>query len=299
MSRNCSDSECLSQNQGPKTRRVVRKGFYFRRSDGQRIQRYACLSCQNTFSAATGSPCFGQKKRKANFMVEKLLCSGVSQRRAAIVLGLNRKTIVRKFRFLAEQARLEQQQRQQLISKTPLRAVQFDDLETSEHTKCKPISVALAVEPKSRTILAFKVSRMPAKGLLAAVARRKYGPRRDERPTGWNEFFHELKPLVSPQAEWLSDENPHYPRFLKRHHPQAQHKTVPGQRGCSTGQGELKKVGFDPLFSLNHSCAMLRANLNRLFRRTWCTTKTLQGLMDHLSLYVSFHNRFLVSPCTG
>ncbi|MBU6155196.1 MAG: hypothetical protein KGP28_12905, partial [Bdellovibrionales bacterium] len=50
-----------------------------------------------------------------------------------------------------------------------------------------------------------------------------------------------------------------------------------------------------PIFSLNHTCAMLRANLNRLFRRTWCTTKTIQGLIDHLSIYVAFHNRRLTS----
>ena len=139
---------------------------------------------------------------------------------------------------------------------------------------------------------------MPAKGLLAHVAFRKYGPREDLRSEGWNALFSSLKPIVSPTAVWLSDQNPHYPKHLFAHHPDAEHKTTPGRRGCVAGQGELKKIGFDPLFSLNHTCAMLRANLNRLFRRTWCTTKTQQGLIDHLSLYVSFHNRALTPPCT-
>jgi hypothetical protein len=43
---------------------------------------------------------------------------------------------------------------------------------------------------------------------------------------------------------------------------------------------------------------MLRANLNRLFRKTWCTTKNKQGLIDHLSLYVEFHNRVLTAALT-
>jgi hypothetical protein len=60
------------------------------------------------------------------------------------------------------------------------------------------------------------------------------------------------------------------------------------------GQGELKKVGRDPLFSLNHTCAMLRANLNRLFRRTWCTTKRIDRLEAHLWIYVRFHNEVLL-----
>jgi hypothetical protein len=91
-----------------------------------------------------------------------------------------------------------------------------------------------------------------------------------------------------------SDENPHYPKFVKRHLPHARHTRYPGARGAVTGQGELKKIKFDPLFSLNHTCAMLRANLNRLFRRTWCTTKNPQGLEDHISLYVRYHNEVLL-----
>ena len=134
---------------------------------------------------------------------------------------------------------------------------------------------------------------MPAKGPLARIALKKYGPRKDQRAQGWDQFFRDLKPIVSQDAHWRSDENPHYPRHLKRHFPNATHERVKGQRGCIAGQGELKKIGFDPLFSLNHTCAMLRANLNRLARRTWCTTKTQAGLIDHLSLYVNFHNQVL------
>jgi hypothetical protein len=137
---------------------------------------------------------------------------------------------------------------------------------------------------------------MPAKGHLAAISRRKYGHRRDERPVAWNELMKELKPYVHPFAEWTSDENPHYPAHLKRHHPQAKHIQVKGGRGAITGQGELKKLRFDPLFSLNHTCAMLRANMNRLFRKTWSTTKTKRGLIDHLSLYVAYHNQALTPP---
>ena len=62
-----------------------------------------------------------------------------------------------------------------------------------------------------------------------------------------------------------------------------------------TGQGELKKLRFDPLFALNHTCAMLRANINRLFRRTWCTTKKKERLEQHLAVYMDFHNRILLA----
>lgn len=299
MKRQCPDSECLARNPAPVSGAIVRKGTYFRSSDGQRIPRFKCRNCGKSFSSGSRLPVYRQKKRKLNHPLSLLLASGVSQRRAAILLRVNRKTVVRKLRFLAAQARLDHGRFLESLKGRPVEFIQFDDLETSEHTKCKPLSVALAVEPVSRKILGFQVSSMPAKGPLSRIALRKYGPRQDRRSEGWNSLFSSLKDVVSPNAVWLSDENPHYPRHLKAHHEQAEHRTTPGRRGCIAGQGELKKIGFDPLFSLNHTCAMLRANLNRLFRRTWCTTKTRQGLIDHLSLYVSYHNRVLTPPCPG
>jgi hypothetical protein len=38
---------------------------------------------------------------------------------------------------------------------------------------------------------------------------------------------------------------------------------------------------------------MTRANMNRLFRRTWCTTKLPARLADHLAIYAVFHNKML------
>ena len=107
--------------------------------------------------------------------------------------------------------------------------------------------------------------------------------------------MQELIPLVDQKATFTSDENPHYPKYLRERFPRATHERLKSRRGCVVGQGELKKIGFDPLFALNHTCAMLRANMNRLARRTWCTTKTRTGLLDHLAIYVNFHNRVLTS----
>jgi transposase-like protein len=276
------------------SRPIIRKGSFFRSSDSRRITRYYCKQCCRNFSNASAKLSKFQKKRRITPVLLKLLNSGVSQRRSAMILKVDRKTVVRRFRYLAK---LEQAKHERWLTQTykgrPLSYVQFDDLETSEHTKCKPLSVALAVDPETRKILNFKVNPMPAKGLLSKIALHKYGYRRDERAKGWDQMMKELKPWVCENAIFRSDSNPHYPKFLFRHHPHAHHETSLGGRGAVTGQGELKKLRFDPLFALNHTCAMLRANINRLFRRTWCTTKNRQGLIDHLSIYVTYHNRVL------
>ncbi|RZA10741.1 MAG: transposase, partial [Proteobacteria bacterium] len=147
-----------------------------------------------------------------------------------------------KLKYLANQARLRQEKYKARWVKDPLIEVQFDDLETSEHSKCKPLSVALAVDPVTRKILGFQVSRMPARGLLARTSIAKYGYRKDERSAGWHALFKSLKPLVHPGALFYSDQNPHYPRHLKSHFENAAHCAYPGGRGCIVGQGELKKL---------------------------------------------------------
>lgn len=291
MKINCPNPKCvLKVNIGSRSGPIVQNGFYFRKSDSRKVQRFHCRICNCYFSKATFSERYYQKARRVNEPLRKLLVSGVSQRRAAKILRIDRKTVVRRFRFLAEQARVEHKKWLKVYEKNRLSSVQFDDLETIEHTKCKPLSVALAVDPKYRKILDFQVSRMPAKGRLVYIAHRKYGPRKDERPQGWHRLMKKLTRYVTPDVIFTSDDNPHYPKHVQKHHPLSRHITVKGGRGAISGQGELKKLKFDPLFSLNHSCAMLRANINRLFRRTWNSTKTIRGLVDHLSLYVLFHN---------
>lgn len=270
---------------------IVRGSSYRRKSDGQRVARFWCKMCRKSFSSATQSPCRWQKKRHRNEIVRRALTGGVSQREAARMLNLNRKTIVRKFLFLAQKSQKEFYRRNKALP--PAVEVEFDDLETFIHSKCKPVSVTLFVEYKTRRILDLEVAQMPAKGRLAAIARRKYGKRSDHRPLARKRLFQRLRSQIAPDALIRSDSNPAYPLDVRSYFPEARHELVLGGRGAITGQGELKKLRFDPIFSLNHTCAMLRAHLSRLFRKTWNTTKKLSRLRAHLMIYALEHNQRL------
>ena len=269
-------------------RGLVRNGFFFRKRDSKRIQRFRCQRCRRVYSAAATDPCYHQQKRDLNPTIAALLVSGVSQRRAALLIKVNRKTIVRKFRFSGALAKAILAQSN--LKKPPSTEIQFDDLETHEHTKLKPLSVTLAVEKYTRRILGYEVSVMPAKGHLARLSRKKYGKRPDLRAHARKKLFATLKNLITEDALIESDQNPHYGPDVKSYFPKATHRAHKGSRGSIVGQGELKKIRFDPLFSLNHSCAMFRANINRLIRRTWCTTKKQERLDLHIALYAVFHN---------
>jgi hypothetical protein len=173
--------------------------------------------------------------------------------------------------------------------------IEFDELETFEHTKCKPLSVPIVVESKTRRILSFDVVPMPAKGPLAEIARGKYGLRSDGRREGRKFVFNTSAFLVAEDAVVKMDKNPFYKsEILRELSLKLRIETYKGRKSAATGQGELKKIKFDPLFSINHTCAMMRANINRLFRKTWCTTKKLESLFLHIAIYAYFHNQRLV-----
>ena len=218
------------------------------------------------------------------------LTSGGSLRRAARTFQLNRKTVERKLMALGFYAESELSAANR--AKPKAREIEFDDMETFEHTKCKPLSITLAVESKTRRILGLEVCSMPAKGLLVEKAK-KYGPRHDGRAFARRELFARMKELVVKEAVIKSDQNPHYPADVAKAFPDAKHLTYRGKRGSLGGQSELKKVRFDPLFSLNHTCAMFRAHVNRLIRKTWCTTKRMDRLHAHLMIYAHYHNENL------
>jgi hypothetical protein len=269
-------------------------GQFYRNSDSTWVRRYRCRDCGTGFSDATIQTCYRQKKRHKNLMLRRLLCSGVSQRRCAKILHLNRKTVVKKFLLLALEAEFSVKSFN--LAKPKAHTVEFDDLETFEHTKMKPLSVTLAVEAGTRRILGLEVSRMAANGPLAEKSREKYGRRVDERRQGRQRLFEWLQYVVTDRVVIKSDDNPYYPPDVQRLFPNSLHLHYKGKRGSTTGQGELKKVRFDPLFSLNHTCAMFRANVNRLFRKTWCTTKRSDRLYAHLMLYAQYHNEELLKP---
>ena len=287
MRPNCQNCE-FKEKLRPK---VVRIGKYFRTSDSREIQRFRCKGCRKDFSVATFQRAYRQKKRHKNEALRRLLCSGVSQRRAAKILSLNRITVVRKFLFLALQAEFEL--RAGNLRKPKAQTVEFDDLETIEQSKDRPLSVTLMVESKTRRILGLEVSRMRAKGVLAR-RRREGEVRVDERRYGREALFRRAKDLLSDDLEIKSDSNPYYRQSVEKFFPKAKYRQFLGKRGSLGGQGELKQLKFDPIFSLNHTCAMLRANVNRLIRKTWCTTKRKDRLYAHLMIYAAYHNTHLI-----
>ena len=287
MKHPCPNPDCQSSD-------TFSSGSYMRKCDSRKVRRYGCKACGHRFSDATGTLEFRQHKRRENPLLRRLLGAAVSMNEAARILRITYKTVARKLAYLSRKCEAENEETLRMYHGVD--SVQFDELETVEHTRCKPVSIALAVESGTRVVLGFKVSRMPAKGALAAIARKKYGKRANERSNGLRALMESISPRLADKVSLLSDGCPLYAGIV-RHTLQEEsrlnvmHRQVKGRRACVAGQGELKKAGNDPLFSLNHTCAMLRAHVGRLIRRTWNTTKKLGNLVHHLNIYMHIHNR--------
>ena len=290
MKHNCPNQNCP----GSHNKKVIaHDGFYFRKNDSRKIRRFRCTYCGKRFSQSTSSFEYRQKKRRVNYHLYQLLSSCVSMRRAAKILNVNKKTVARKLIYLSEKMRYRHLQFLKSLREKPVTHVQFDDLITIEHTKLKPLAVTIVTEVETGIILDAVVSQIPAFGKIAKKSVAKYGYRKSNHFENVMNLFENLKDVIAPNALIETDEHSMYSKIIKHHFPLGNHLQYKGRRGSVSGQGELKKIEYDPLFAINHSCAMFRANISRLVRKTWCTTKKAEMLQRHIDIYIDFHNRML------
>ena len=284
MKRNCPNITCKSEQ-------IVKNGRFKRADDSRFIQRYLCKCCGKQFSSSTGKLEFGQKKRRVNLLLLKLYCSKVTQKRAALIVGVNKTTVARKFEYWSKKAEVKNKRFRRELEKSKAIHIQFDDLLTKEKTKLKPLSVSIACDKGRRFILGAKVSQIPAFGHLSHISKRKYGPRKSNHNQGLDELFKDLKPIVHPCAKIDSDEHKNYEKFVKSYFPNSHYNQYKSKKACVAGQGELKMRGYDPIYYINHSLAMLRDGIATLVRRTWCTTQDPKKLQGHLEMFIYFYNQ--------
>ena len=290
MNKNCPNSQCPNYQNSDF---VIKDGHFKRSGDSRQIQRFKCKICSKKFSSSTSKLEFRQQKRRVNPLIFKLLASNVSLRRTAKILNLSRGTVVRRLEYFGEKSRIKNVKFNERL-KHQVSHMQFDDLITKESSKLEPLSITIAVDGEKRFILGARVSEIRAFGHLADKGKKVYPNRSNKHKEGLTNLFASIRSVVSPTALIRSDEHKFYPEFVKRYFPRAKYERYKSERGCVAGQGELKKIKYDPIFTINHTCAMLRANINRLIRKTWCTTKDPARLKDHLDLFICYYNQELL-----
>jgi transposase-like protein len=282
----CPTCGVLSENGEPF---YIKKGYYTTKWNRLPVPRYKCNACGVLFSSHTFLETYRQKKPHLNQQVFKWYASATTQRRMAKVLQINRKTVVRKFLFMAELARAEHERRVSM-GKLKTSFVQFDEVETFEHTKLKPLSVTVAVRAKTGEIIEAQVGTMQCKGHLAEIAQTKYGPRDDTRDAARIEVLKKIRACSRDRLTIASDELPVYGSMVKALVPHADHQAFKAAK-ADPMSGNRRNVK-DRLFAVNLVAAKFRHDLSRMARRTWVTTKLLKRLQAHLDLYIAYNNGY-------
>lgn len=261
-----------------------KRGSFPHKRTGKTVQRWQCKTCGRTFSQRTEAEDKQQRRPDINKKLMGLLCSGVTLRRAAELLDVTYNTIRRKFLWLAERSREAHIEILMNSDRLHTSRVQFDELITSEHSKAKPLTVALAVRARNGDIISARVGRVPANGKLAKVGQQKYGWTNDDRKAVCKAALREVEWVAKAGITIVCDGYVSYPQWIQQEIPQAVVEVVSGG-----GVG-----GNDPLFRVNHACALLRADVSRLARRTWATTKNRAMLQRHLDIYVAWKNKYTI-----
>ena len=267
------------------------KGYYFVKILRTRKRRYQCKNCKCTFSNQTFHNTYYQRRPDLNEKVFVLLVSGNTQQRTSELLKCSPTTVARKLLWLAFNKKGQ--------SFVQSEHIQIDEMESIEHTKLKPLTIPICVSSTYK-ILGLNVGKIPAKGHLAEISKKKYGARENERELALRELLLNLRDVLQIKPLTITtDSHPLYPKLIREYFPNSAHISILS-RSMKERKRELihhkvtKKV-FDPLFALNQRCAKIRSDIRRMTRRSWCTTKKIENLKKHLSLYQIYNNDYVLN----
>ena len=252
----------------------VNKKGYLKTKRGK-TQRYQCKTCGKTFTKRNSSINYRHRKQHIREMITKLYCERMGLRGIARTLGIDRKTVVRYFRENAGLAREANKARIKQKGLLVTSYAQFDQLETFEHTKRRPVGIQLSIRHKTGEIISAKVGYAPIRALSIS---KRYSQAWNSRvnDSHLRAMIKETKQALNPKASTITCDG--YRPQIKVLKDDCQEPWITIQ----TSQKEHKKI--DRVFR------RMRYDLSRLGRKTLSTTKSLPDLQNHLDLYTDYHN---------
>lgn len=255
-----------------------KKGWLKNKKENKKIRQYQCKSCKARFSVNSIKDTKWQKKPDLNQKIMDLYCEGNTLRGIARILYTDYRTVVRKWRFMAGKARVKHLTTLE-FGEIVTKYIQFDQMETFEHTKEKPLGIALSIRPKTGQILSAKVCRIPIRALTISKEKSKAYNKKTDRREAFYKMLSETKQCLDQGYSVLSCDGEH--QVVKM-----------AKLMCPESLIESHVQDYAGMWRLNHTCAKLRHHLSRLTRKTWATTKDRKFLQMHLDLFIAYQNKY-------
>jgi len=267
----------------------TRKGFYRPRCRHYPVARFRCRGCRRTFSRQTFRADYRQKKPYLNAIFLDLMVSCVGLRPAARFLRVARRTVERRFVWLARHAASFHDNR---LQGTALGGpFQLDELESFEANRYQPVTVPVLIERHTFFMVDTAVGPLRRKGRMSpqqmfrrAAYEALHGRRSSQSAVAVRRVLTRLRQVTRPVAPVVleSDEKPLY--------GQIGHRLFGGRLDWRAHSASARRDRSNPLFPINHTNARLRHFMARLRRRTWCVSKRRDCLQAHLQIVALWIN---------
>jgi transposase-like protein len=278
-----------------------RRGTFTRACDGRKVQRFQCKKCKRTFSTQTFRVDYRLRRPALDGRIFGELVSKVTQRQIARRLDCARRTVARRLEVFGKHCQAFHERLMHARGQTRPWQGRFllDELETYEHNRrLRPVTVPVLVHKPSHCILHTAVGTLPPRKPLSKANQKKLeqmelleGKRRSESRARVSECFDVLRSVLPTTGIVTvnTDEKHTYRVLLK--------KTFGDRLVHETTHSKEPRSYWNPLFVVNHTCAMLRDGLSRLVRRSWAVSKQREKLEWHLWIYIAWRN--YVRPITN
>jgi transposase-like protein len=264
-----------------------RDGRYQPRCRAHPVQRFRCRLCRRRFSRQSFRADRNHKKPHLNAPFLRLMLACVALRQAARVLGVSRRTIERRFLWLAEHAGRFHGHRL-----APLTGpFMLDELETFEGNRYQPVTVPVLIQPRTLFFIASATGPLRRKGRMTPAQRLKrtehervHRRRPSHSAAAVRAVLEPLRRGLAPDAPVIlhSDRKPVYGRLG--------HRLFGARFVWAPHSASSRRDRRNPLFPINHTNARLRHFLARLRRRSWCVSKRRLRLHQHLQIAALWMN---------
>jgi len=247
---------------------VIKKGFYTRKRNRQKIQKYQCLDCKTCFSVQSFQKDYRQKKPDLNQQILEAASSGMGVRRLAKNLRTTKNTIQRKILFLGlETDNFQQEHEDEWTTFKP--RFQMDEMETFENRKTNTVKIPVIVERESYFIVSMKALRDKSRS-YKQCGRDYYNNKHSNEINQKNKDMEDLmlsctKMKKEGRIVVETDKFSTYPAILK---------SSIGDRLVHVKYDAKKET--DKLFPINNTMACMRDDVALLRRRSWHGFKSLK-----------------------
>ena len=256
-----------------RSKRLKKLGYY--KSKRGKHQRFKCLDCVKTFTNKTFTINWRKRKQHLREKITDNYCERMSLRGIARTLKIDIKMVVKYFRENAEVAK--QANKKRIKTKDLMTFyVEFDQMETFEHTKRKPVGIQVSIRHKTGEIVSAKAGYIPIRALAVSKEYSTEWNRKARNSTHILRMLNETKEALNRKGSLVTCDRE------KKQGKIAQEIYTDPFITIQPNSKEHKRI--DRVFR------RMRQDLSCLGRRTLSTTKDIKQLQKHLDLYVDYNN---------